>query len=203
MASRVAAAAFRRKTPSTGVPPPPLGPVPPPWTGVSPLYIARNVALGGAAGFFAYWSYTRVILPRVEATFRPAPAAPVASSRIEVLATPLAPATPAVTEPVAEAAPAHTLASDVGRPLPPPPPAPAVEELSPAPPAIRGDPWWLKWLPLSRLLELTGLSPWPFDYGEGESARPSKPAAVKTGAGQAALGDSLPPAPAEPPAPVY
>lgn len=92
MASRITSSAFRRKTPSTGVPPPPTGAIPPPYTGVSPLYVARNIVLGGAAGYVAYWSYTRMILPRIDAVFRPPvdSTKPADASRIEVLTSPLA-----------------------------------------------------------------------------------------------------------------
>ena len=196
VSSRIAASAFRLKTPSTGIPPPPQGPLPPPWTGISPLWAARNVAIAGAAGLFGYWSYTRVIMPRVNATFRPAP---VAESRIEVLASPIAAAVQVDNTAPTHAAAAEdapqimslphdepgTTASSVAQAQPT-----AVDSLTPPPPSVRGDPWWLKWLPLTELLEIMGLSPWPFDYGDGQRRLPATPHAANAAEGPSAAAGS-------------
>ena len=183
MASRISAAAFLRKTASTGVLPPPVGSIPPPYKGISPVYVARNVVLGSGAGYFAYWSYTKVILPRVNATFRPA-ATPVAESRIEVLATPLTTrdaeneiptvtAVPISVEPASKpmlpldtaiAADIHALQESVI-----PSESVSVPIGQPSSPDFvvrHEDPWWLPWLPLQQISELLGLSPWPFDYNK-------------------------------------
>jgi len=140
---------------------------------MSPLYITRNILLGGAAGYFAYWSYTKVILPRVNATFRPETVSG-SESRIEVLATPLVIQEPisAMTSPAPTSMPLVDELKEVAGVTPDtiPSDARSLESSPLTPPAFalrKSDPWWLPWLPIQQILVVAGLSPWPFDYSKG------------------------------------